>query len=46
MPGATSDVVVTYDTKRVGPFNKSVKVHTNDPERPVIVLRVRGTVKA
>ncbi|MGC6532939.1 MAG: DUF1573 domain-containing protein [Flavobacteriales bacterium] len=45
-PGKSSQVVVTYDTERVGPFNKTVKVHTNDPDRPVIHLRIKGTVAA
>lgn len=44
--GKTSEVVVTYDTQRVGPFNKTVKVHTNDPDRPVIHLRIKGSVAA
>ena len=43
-PGKSSQVVVTYDTERLGPFNKTVKVHTNDPDRPVIHLRIKGTV--
>lgn len=45
-PGKSSQVVVTYDTERLGPFNKTVKVHTNDPDRPVIHLRIKGTVAA
>lgn len=45
-PGKSSTVVVTYDTNRVGPFNKTVKVHTNDPDRPIIHLRIKGTVEA
>ena len=44
--GKSSKVVVTYDTQRVGPFNKTVKVHTNDPDRPIIHLRIKGTVAA
>ena len=45
-PGKSSQVVVTYDTDRVGPFNKTVKVHTNDPDRPVIHLRIKEIVTA
>jgi len=40
----TSEVYVTYDTGRIGPFNKSVKVHTNDPDEPLKILRVTGEV--
>lgn len=42
--GETSEIVVTYDTKRVGPFTKSVKVHSNDPDEPLKILKVTGTV--
>jgi hypothetical protein len=44
-PKGTSEITVTYDTKRLGPFNKSVTVHSNDPDEPVKVLRVTGEVK-
>lgn len=40
----TSEVRVSYDTGRIGPFNKSVKVHTNDPDEPLKILRVSGEV--
>lgn len=42
--GGTSEIVVTYDTKRLGPFTKSVKVHSNDPDEPLKILRIKGTV--
>ena len=44
--GGTSEVLVTYDTNRVGPFNKAVKVHTNDPDEPLKMLRIKGEVVA
>jgi hypothetical protein len=40
----TSEIRVSYDTGRIGPFNKSVKVHTNDPDEPLKILRVTGEV--
>lgn len=46
LTGETSEIVVTYDTKRLGPFTKSVKVHSNDPEEPLKILRIHGTVVA
>ena len=33
-----------YDTKRVGSFNKTVTVTTNDPLNPQIVLAIKGNV--
>lgn len=36
-------IVVTYDTKRSGKFNKSVYVYTDRSEQP-IQLRIRGNV--
>ena len=36
---------VRYDTKRTGPFNKSVTVYSNASNDPVVV-RIKGTVLA
>lgn len=44
LPGETTEVEVTYDTSRVGPFQKSVKVHSNATNTPLLVLKVKGTV--
>jgi hypothetical protein len=44
--GETSIITVTYDTKRIGPFTKSVKVHSNDPDEPVKILKIKGEVSA
>lgn len=43
-PGASGNVRLRYDTRRVGPFRKSATLTTNDPERPQIVLSIRGAV--
>jgi hypothetical protein len=43
-PGERDVIKVKYDTNRIGPINKSVTVHTNASETP-IVLRVKGMVE-
>jgi hypothetical protein len=43
-PSASGKVRLLYDTRRVGPFRKSAMLTTNDPERPQIVLSIRGEV--
>lgn len=42
-PGERSVIKVKYDTKRIGPINKSITVKTNVGKMPV-VLRVKGIV--
>jgi hypothetical protein len=44
MPGAQSEITVKYDTQRVGPFQKAVKVYSNCAENPVMELRIKGKV--
>ena len=44
LPGETTEVEVTYDTNRIGPFQKSVKVHSNASNTPLLVLKIKGTV--
>lgn len=44
LPGETTEVEVTYDTSRLGPFQKSVKVHSNASNTPLLVLKIKGTV--
>lgn len=44
LPGASGKVSLLYDTRRAGPFRKSATLITNDPERPRIVLSIRGAV--
>lgn len=43
-PGATGEIKVTYDTKRVGTFSKSVTV-TSNAQNPTVILRIAGEVK-
>lgn len=43
--GKTSKIVVTYDTKRVGQFTKTITVTTNASTEPII-LTITGNVLA
>lgn len=43
MPGESAEIEIRYDTKRLGPFSKSVKITTNEGENPH-VLKVTGKV--
>ena len=45
-PGKSVEIVVTYDTKRVGPINKSVTIMSNAANEPNKVIRILGDVKA
>ena len=45
-PGATADITVKYDTKRVGPINKSVTITSNAGNEPRKVVRIKGNIKA
>lgn len=45
-PGQTGVIVVKYDSKRVGPFKKSVKIMSNAKNNPVVELRIQGTIIA
>ena len=44
-PGKSGFVVLAYDSKRVGPFNKSVVVSSNSAENPEFTLRFKGTIE-
>jgi len=44
-PGESSVIKVKYDTKRVGPINKSVTITSNASEASK-VLRIKGTIVA
>jgi hypothetical protein len=46
MPGATSAISVKYDTKRIGPINKSVTITSNASNEPTKVIRIKGRVEA
>jgi cyclophilin family peptidyl-prolyl cis-trans isomerase len=43
-PGATGMLKVTYDTKRVGNFQKSVTITSNAVNEPVKVVNIKGEV--
>ncbi len=45
LPGETSEISVRYDTKRVGPIRKTVRITTNEGDQPHI-LQIKGLVKA
>lgn len=43
-PGDTSFVNYKYDSKRIGPINKSMTISSNDLENPNIVVKVKGYI--
>ena len=43
-PGGTSIISVKYDTKRPGPFTKSVTINSNATNAPVKVVTIKGNV--
>lgn len=43
-PGETGEIKVKYDTKRVGPFTKSVTINSN-AKTATKVLHIKGVVK-
>jgi len=45
MPGETGVLKVRYDTKRVGPINKTITVTTNETANDTKILYVKGEVK-
>lgn len=46
MPGDKSPIKVKYDTKRSGPFTKTVTVNSNATNEPSKILTIKGTVGA
>jgi hypothetical protein len=44
-PGGKTTITVKYDTKRVGPINKSVTISSNATNTPEKVVRIKGTVE-
>jgi hypothetical protein len=44
--GQSSAILVKYDTKRIGAFNKSISVYSNAGGEAPIVLHIKGTVEA
>ena len=45
-PGASTEIEATFDTsRRSGPQKKTITVQSNDPNRPVVRLRLEGVVE-
>ncbi len=44
MPGKKAMISITYDTRRVGPVNKQITVHSNDPITPSVIIMVLGEI--
>jgi hypothetical protein len=44
-PGQKTTITVKYDTKRVGPINKSVTISSNATNTPEKIVRIKGTVE-
>lgn len=42
-PGKTGVIEVKYDTKRVGPFRKTISVYSNADEMPT-PIKIKGTI--
>jgi hypothetical protein len=45
-PGQKTTITVKYDTKRVGPINKSVTISSNATNTPEKIVRIKGNVEA
>ena len=45
MPGQKGFVLATYNTKKIGEFNRGVDVYSNDTNRPKINIRLKGSVE-
>jgi hypothetical protein len=45
LPGASDEIQVTYNTKKVGPINKTITVRSN-AKTNTVVLRITGAVQA
>lgn len=46
LPGESNEIKVTYNTHKVGPFNKTVTVYSNAVDNKTVVLRIQGKVVA
>ncbi|HEY9115088.1 MAG TPA: DUF1573 domain-containing protein [Bacteroidales bacterium] len=46
LPGETNSIKVTYNTHKVGAFNKTVTVKSNAKKESSVMLRIKGTVVA
>lgn len=45
LPGESNEIKVTYNTKRVGPINKTVTIRSN-AKTSTVVLRIQGKVES
>lgn len=45
-PGQTGEIKVKYDSKRVGPINKSVTITSNAGNSKTKVIRIKGNIEA
>lgn len=45
-PGASASIKVKYDSKRIGPINKSVTITSNATNAPTKVIRIKGSIAA
>ncbi len=43
-PGSSEFIKVKYDTKRIGPINKSVRISSNASNQPNKTIRIKGKV--
>ena len=43
MPGEKGTIEINYDTQRVGPINKTVRIQTNEGEEE-ITLYIKGNI--
>ena len=46
MPGQSNVIKVKYDSKRLGPINKSVTITSNASNTPTKVIRIKGNIEA
>lgn len=44
LPGETNQIKVTYNTHKVGAFNKTVTVYSNAKNKSAVVLKIKGKV--
>ncbi len=44
MPGQSDEIVVKYDTRRLGVFHKTITI-TSNADNPSVVLTIKGEVK-
>lgn len=43
-PGQSASIKVSYDSKRIGPINKSVTITSNAASNPNKVIRIKGNI--